>query len=86
MTNLIIHFLSRVPFDRIKKLLLQFAQIDRNKDGLISAEDLSHFLNITNDICCSALFDKLDKVRLIKNILLQLPIYIFLSLIRITMD
>ena len=75
-----------MPFDRIKKLLLQFAQIDRNKDGLISAEDLSHFLNITNDICCSALFDKLDKVRLIKNILLQLPIYIFLSLIRITMD
>ena len=74
----------RVSFDQIKKLLLQFAQIDCNKDGLISAEDLAQYLKIPYDSCCSVLFDKLDKVTLKINIWFD---FIFiLSLIRIKKD
>ena len=54
---------NRVSVDQMKKLLRRFAQIDRNKDGLISVEDLSYFLRVHQDSCFNALFDKLDTVR-----------------------
>ena len=46
----------------IKKWLRRFAAIDGNKDGFITAEDLSRFLHLPNNACLQAVLRAADEV------------------------
>ncbi len=46
----------------MKQYLTRFAVIDSNKNGYITVKDLSAFLNVSQDVCLKAVFNKCKKV------------------------
>lgn len=53
-----------IRFREARNYLVRFASIDTDKDGWISAEDLSNFLGVPNDARLQALFHTVENVSL----------------------
>ena len=54
--------LYRISLSQLRKLMKRFAQMDGNKDGLVSSEDLARFLRMPDDARLQSVFSVLDKV------------------------
>lgn len=55
-----------ITFPEVNSSLVRFANIDDDKDGWITPEDMAVFLSIPNDACLKALFWTIDQVRQLK--------------------
>ena len=51
-----------MDFRAMKKWLLRFIAMDRDKDGFIKLGDFTKFLRVPNDACVKAVFTSADKV------------------------
>ena len=57
-------FFFRLSFIQLKQYLSRFANFDRDKDGLISIEDMVLYLRVPQDVCAESVFNSLRPVGL----------------------
>ena len=53
---------NSITYIQVEYLLKRFANIDTNKDGMISVEDLAVFLKVPHDNCLQSVFNSFDTV------------------------
>ena len=62
MTCMCVCVLCRLAVSDVKCWLRRFSFMDRDRDGLITADDLLRYLAVPSDACTRALFSSLAEV------------------------